>query len=72
MSTTVRIICEVELTVDTWDSKATFERLANQAVREGKQILSSLTSESGKGIRLIAVKETKFVTHSIQWNEEQS
>jgi hypothetical protein len=68
VSTTVRIICEVELTVDTWDSKSTFESLANQAVREGKQILSNLEHDAGKGMRLVAVKEVKFVTHSIPWN----
>jgi hypothetical protein len=68
MSTTVRIVCEVELTVDTWDSKSTFESLANQAVREGTQILNNL--DAGKDLRLVAVKEVKFVTHSIPWGKE--
>lgn len=70
MSTTVRIVCEVELTVDTWDSKSTFESLAKQAVREGKQILHHLATDAGKGLHLVTVKEVKFVTHSIPWNEE--
>jgi len=70
MTTTVRIVCEVELTVDAWDSKSTFESLAKQAVREGKQILQHLSTDSGKGLHLVAVKEVKFVTHAIPWNEE--
>lgn len=68
MSTTVRIIAEVELTVDTWDSKSSFDNLAVRAVREGKQILDGI--DAGKGLRLIAVKEVKFVTHSIPWDKD--
>jgi len=68
VSTTVRIIAEVELTVDTWDSKSSFENLAQRAVREGKHVLES--TEAGKGLRLISVKEVKFVTHSIPWEKE--
>lgn len=68
MSTTVRIIAEVELTVDTWDSKSSFDNLAVRAVREGKQILHGI--DAGKGLRVIEVKEVKFVTHSIPWDKE--
>jgi hypothetical protein len=68
MSTTVRIVAEVELTVDTWDSKSSFENLAQRAVREGRQILEG--ADAGKGLRVVAVKEVKFVTHSIPWDKE--
>lgn len=42
--------------------------LAVRAVREGKQILHGI--DAGKGLRLIEVKEVKFVTHSIPWDKE--
>lgn len=66
MSTTVRLVCEVEITVDTWDSKSTFDSLAQQAVREGVQVLSHWKAEDR--LRLIKVKEVKFVTHDIKWD----
>ena len=70
MSTTVRIIAEVELTVDTWDSKSAFDNLAVSAVREGEQKLRRMSEENGRDLRVIAVKEVKFVTHSIPWGKE--
>lgn len=69
MSTTVRIVCEVELTVDTWDSKSSFDSLAKSAVREGLTKLDGLRND-GAPLRVINVKEVKFVTHAIPWNEE--
>jgi hypothetical protein len=68
VSTTVRIICEVEITVDTWDSESTFKSLAKSAVREGLQKVESLRGE-GCPIRVINVNEVKFVTHSIPWEK---
>lgn len=70
MTTTVRIVCEVELTVDAWDSKSTFESLAVSAAREGEQKLRHMSEETGRDLRLVAVKEIKFVTHSIPWNKD--
>jgi hypothetical protein len=67
VSTTVRIVAEVELTVDTWDSKSSFDSLAQSAVREGRHILE--TTDAGKGLRVVAIKEVKFVTHSIPWEK---
>jgi len=69
MSTTVRIICEIEMNVDTWNSKDTFETLAQRAVCEGQTKLSNL----GKGqFHLLGVKEVKFVTHSIPWETKHA
>jgi hypothetical protein len=69
MSTTVRLICEVEVTVDTWDSGSTFDSLAAQAVREGKQILGNMRHK-GVPVSLLNVKEVKFVTHSRKWEKD--
>lgn len=69
MSTTVRIVCEVELTVDTWNSTSTFEELAATAVREGEEKLRHISRKADQDLRLIAVKEVRFVTHSIQWDK---
>ncbi|HXI93824.1 MAG TPA: hypothetical protein VNO24_27890 [Blastocatellia bacterium] len=68
MSTTVRIVCEIEVTVDTWDSKSSFDNLAKAAVREGSQKLANIAQESGD-LRLLGVKEVRFVTHSIPWEK---
>jgi hypothetical protein len=68
VSTTVRIVCEVEVTVDTWDSKSAFDNLAKAAVREGRQKLEAIARDSGD-IRLLDVKEVRFVTHSIPWSD---
>ena len=65
MGTTVRIIAEVELKVDTWDSKETFEGLAKRSAREGLQKLNGLSDD----LHVVAVKEIKFVTHSIPWDK---
>lgn len=69
MSTTVRIICEVEITVDTWDSKSTFESLGKSAVREGLQKIAHVR-QNGFPISVIKVNEVKFVTHSIPWDKD--
>jgi hypothetical protein len=66
MSTTVRLVCEVEITVDTWDSASSFENLAKRAVREGVEKLSQWKDEDR--LRLIKVNEVKFVTHGIKWD----
>ncbi|MEI7291219.1 hypothetical protein WCQ02_03580 [Paraburkholderia tropica] len=68
MSTAVRIVCEVELTVDTWDSASSFDSLAKQAVREGRQKLENVR-QKGVALDVISIKEVKFVTHSIPWEK---
>jgi hypothetical protein len=69
MSTTVRIVCEVEITVDTWDSQSTFESLGKAAVKEGLQKVAHARQE-GFPIQVIKVNEVKFVTHSIPWEKD--
>jgi hypothetical protein len=69
MSTTVRIVCEIEMVVDTWNSKDTFETLAQRAVREGRQKLVNLAKGE---FELRKVTEVKFVTHSIPWEAKHA
>lgn len=66
MSTAVRLICEVEITIDVWDSASSFENLAKRAVSEGVEKLSKWNAEDR--LRLIKVNEVKFVTHGIKWD----
>lgn len=68
MSTTVRIVCEVEVTVDTWGDKGNCDDLARQAVREG---ITKIKNRLKEDLHSLQVKEVKFVVHSIPWDGEK-
>jgi hypothetical protein len=57
MSTSVRVIMEVEVTVGVWGDDTNFAELKVQAVREASQIIGNLDK-----VRLIGALRCKFVT----------
>ncbi|RKP44726.1 hypothetical protein [Pararobbsia silviterrae] len=67
MSTTVRIVAEVELTVDTWGDKGNTDALAQQAVREGITKLRGMNRD----LHLIKINEVKFVVHGVKWGTSE-
>lgn len=58
MSTSVRVIMEVEVTVGAWNDSADFTSLKEQALREADQIVRNCD----KDIKVIGVLRCKFVT----------
>ncbi len=58
MSTSVRVIMEVEVTVGAWNDSADFTSLKEQALREADQIVRNCHED----IKVIGALRCKFVT----------